>query len=178
NGQDVENSVLRRRNQAVVGDNPGESEVQLVLQRITRLGLLAISQVTQGPDRLRHTDYVGTTGLTLTLLLRDFFPNLSGAVRAEREPAQRGCGDDCCYDQFRFHAWSVAQRDAQRPPLTATSAEATACKITPEPENGKRGCCCLEQKLGGIMDRLQPVPLLKHLGLPARTPHHTCRHPR
>jgi len=41
----------------------------------------------------------------------------------------------------------LAERDAQRAPLTATPSEATDLKITPGPENGKRGGGSLEQKL-------------------------------
>jgi len=41
----------------------------------------------------------------------------------------------------------LAERDAQRAPLTATPSEATNLKITPGPENGKRGGGSLEQKL-------------------------------
>ena len=43
----------------------------------------------------------------------------------------------------------AAERDAQRPPPTATPAEATDCKITPDAENGKRGGGSLEQKVRG-----------------------------
>jgi len=44
----------------------------------------------------------------------------------------------------------AAERDAQRPPPTATTAEVTDCKITPRRENGKRGGGSLEEKLGAV----------------------------
>jgi len=42
--------------------------------------------------------------------------------------------------------FEVVQRDAQRPPPTVTTAEATDCNITPATENGKRSGGSLEQR--------------------------------
>jgi len=51
---------------------------------------------------------------------------------------------------FRECFHRIAERDAQRPPLTVTTAQATDCEITPRRENGKRSGGSLEQKLCGV----------------------------
>ena len=46
---------------------------------------------------------------------------------------------------------NYAERDAQRPPPTATPAIATDCKITQERENGKCGGGSVERQLAALL---------------------------